>query len=166
MSDPVPQWSGMIVTDKTYLGDDYTVVVLKNGNRLITSSVERMAGDYVRIQSRDGVEIGYWDHEDWAERPALVMGSIIHALATGESFMDKGSVEKVLRVRLRLALDNGMFVVSSGSEIQVVGENGYEVMYWDQTEWEEDPILVMGAIWRSAASWQEGVEDRGGAIDE
>ena len=156
----------MIITDQTYLGDDYTVVVMKNGNQLITASEEHMAGDFIRIRNRDGVEIGYWHWEDWAERPAIVMGSIIDALATGKSFMEEGSVERVLDKRTRLALDNDMFVVGTGDEIQIVGENGYEVQYWDHSEWKEEPILVMGAIWRASAAYEEGDEDRGGAIDE
>jgi len=46
----------------------------------------------------------------------------------------------------------------SGSENRIAGDyvrlcdpDGEEIAYWDHLEWQEDPILVMGAIIQSAA---------------
>lgn len=39
--------------------------------------------DYVRVTDSAGVEIGYWNVEEWTEEPALVMGAILGATKSG-----------------------------------------------------------------------------------
>lgn len=37
------------------------------------------SGDYVRLVTPNGEESLYWDSEEWANDPALVMGAIINS---------------------------------------------------------------------------------------
>lgn len=39
------------------------------------------SGEYVRLCDPDGEEVLYWDQEEWANDPALVMGAIMNAAA-------------------------------------------------------------------------------------
>jgi hypothetical protein len=39
------------------------------------------SGEYVRLVQPDGSEYLYWDQEEWATDPALVMGAIINSAA-------------------------------------------------------------------------------------
>ena len=54
-------------------------------------------------------------------------------------------------------LANGKSLCSSSEEfmagdyVRLVAENGDELFYWDNQEWAESPIEVMGAILRAAA---------------
>ncbi len=66
---------------ETYYGDDYTVLVLDNGNKIVSSAVDRFAGDFVMVVSADDEEIGYWDSAEWKDDPVVVMGAIIRAAA-------------------------------------------------------------------------------------
>ena len=55
---------------------------------------------------------------------------------------------------LKLELTNGRTIVCDSVEdnpdgvsfIKVLGADGKEIAYWTADEWEEEPILVMGAI--------------------
>lgn len=40
----------------------------------------------------------------------------------------------------------------AGGYVRLVDPNGVELQYWDNAEWERDPILVMGAILCAAAA--------------
>lgn len=40
--------------------------------------------------------------------------------------------------------------LTCGEYVRVCDPNGEEAVYWDSAEWEEDPVLVMGAIINSA----------------
>jgi len=39
----------------------------------------------------------------------------------------------------------------SGEYVRLCDPDGNELLYWDNEEWKEDPVLVMGAIINSAA---------------
>lgn len=39
------------------------------------------SGEYVRLCRPDGSEYAYWDQDEWATDPALVMGAIINSAA-------------------------------------------------------------------------------------
>lgn len=39
----------------------------------------------------------------------------------------------------------------SGEYVRLCDGEGNELLYWDHTEWQEDPVLVMGAILNAAA---------------
>jgi hypothetical protein len=45
------------------------------------------SGEYVRLCRADGSEYAYWDQDEWASDPALVMGAIVNA-AAGLRFTD------------------------------------------------------------------------------
>jgi hypothetical protein len=38
-------------------------------------------GTYVRLCNPDGAEVCYWDHQEWADNPELVMGAIMRSAA-------------------------------------------------------------------------------------
>lgn len=54
------------------------VLELANGFSLRCGGVVA-SGEYVRIASPDGVELAYWDHQEWADQPAQTMTAIIQA---------------------------------------------------------------------------------------
>lgn len=55
---------------------------LANGYALLSGGVEFTAGEWVRLVAPDGEEVGYWDQQEWADDPALVMGAIINSAIT------------------------------------------------------------------------------------
>ena len=57
-----------------------------------------------------------------------------------------------------LVLDNGLRLLTfadddhkAGSSVHVVNSGGREMFMWDCDEWREDPVSVMGAIFRAAS---------------
>lgn len=58
-------------------------------------------------------------------------------------------------------LRSGAEQFTSGEYVRLVRPDGTEYAYWDNAEWQEDPVLVMGAILNSAAGLRmgEGNED-------
>ena len=67
--------------DKTMTDQHHTVLVLDNGNKIVTASEARMAGDFVRILDKDDRELAYWDNEEWKDDPITVMGAILRCAA-------------------------------------------------------------------------------------
>lgn len=67
--------------NETYYGDDYTVLVLTNGNKIVSSGEDHQAGDFVMLVDGNDEEIGYWDSAEWRDDPVVVMGAIIRAAA-------------------------------------------------------------------------------------
>lgn len=61
--------------------DGEVVVELANGCTLRSGGETFTSGEYVRLCEPDGSEYCYWDQEEWATDPALVMGAIINAAA-------------------------------------------------------------------------------------
>lgn len=65
--------------------DGEVVVALADGSTLRSGTYEPgsglVCGEYVRLVLADGTEESYWDHQEWAENPALVMGAIINSAA-------------------------------------------------------------------------------------
>lgn len=61
--------------------DDEVTVQLADGWSLQSgSSTDAFTcGEYVRLCRPDGSEYLYWDQEEWATEPVLVMGAIINA---------------------------------------------------------------------------------------
>lgn len=60
------------------LADGWT---LRSGVYDQASDAAMTSGEYVRLCDPDGDEHLYWDQEEWATDPALVMGAIINAAA-------------------------------------------------------------------------------------
>ena len=53
----------------TTVTDDEVVLVLDNGNRIVSGGLEFQAGADVRVLAPDGEEIGYWDCAEWRDDP-------------------------------------------------------------------------------------------------
>jgi hypothetical protein len=70
---------------KNLINEDGEVVVqLADGCSLRSGVYEGgtfTSGEYVRLCDSDGKEILYWDHQEWADDPVLVMGAIINSAA-------------------------------------------------------------------------------------
>ncbi|RDJ35701.1 MAG: hypothetical protein DWQ19_12855 [Crenarchaeota archaeon] len=70
--------------------DDHEIVLkLQNGWSLVSGVYnpkpgEFTCGEYVRLVDENGEELVYWDQEEWASDPVLVMGTIINAAANPE----------------------------------------------------------------------------------
>ena len=71
------RWEG--VPDKTTATSDWTVLVLDNGNKILTFGDEHMAGAQVHVLASDGREIAMWDNAEWRDDPEVVMGAILRA---------------------------------------------------------------------------------------
>jgi hypothetical protein len=44
---------------------------------------------YVRVLGSDGEELAYWDHQEWKDAPAEVMGAIVGAICGGAEVIGK-----------------------------------------------------------------------------
>ena len=80
-------WIG--VPNETTVTDDWTVLVLDNGRKILTIGDERQAGSHVSILESDDLEICAWHCAEWeAEGEGeTVMGAILR-LAGGEQLND------------------------------------------------------------------------------
>lgn len=69
-------------------------IPLPNGGFLSCGPTEDggMFGQYVRICDKDGNEILYWDAQEWADDPILVMGAIFGAATTSIKELTKNRV--------------------------------------------------------------------------
>lgn len=86
--------------------DDELVINLANGCTLRCGPSEdgTMYGGYVRICDADGNEIVYWDQQEWADDPELVMGAIFGG-ATGP--LDKLLLHRRLEDGIWVGLPHG-----------------------------------------------------------
>lgn len=57
------------------------VLQLENGYSLRSGATDLVSGEWVRLVDPEDREVLYWDQEEWATDPALVMGAIINAAA-------------------------------------------------------------------------------------
>jgi len=65
------------------MGARMTRPAFAGGNWLLLPSVEEMPRtgvDRLMILGQNGGEVAYWDHEEWGEDPAFVMGAIWGAI--------------------------------------------------------------------------------------
>jgi hypothetical protein len=116
---------------------------------------EFAAGSYVRACAPDGEEIAYWSSDEWERHPRTVMKEIMEAVMDDPN--DFG-----------VALADGCHINSGadlstpgnglGEFIQINNRDGEEIAYWDKSEWQEDPVLVMGAIMCSASGFRPSIE--------
>ncbi len=69
-------------------------------------------------------------------------------------------------------LANGWSIRSSsdshlaGDYVRICDERGHEFLYWDNQEWQEEPIIVIGAILNCAANKLRIIEDADGGPTE
>ena len=64
---------------ETTVTDDWTLLVLDNGNRILSIGAKRRAGAEVFIINAKGEELYTWDHLEWKNEPESVMGAIMRA---------------------------------------------------------------------------------------
>lgn len=86
--------------------DDELIINLANGCTLRCgpSEDETMYGGYVRICDAQGNEIVYWDQQEWADEPELVMGAIFGA---GTCPLDKLLIHRRLEDGVWVGLPHG-----------------------------------------------------------
>lgn len=77
--------------------DQEVVLLLDNGWSLVSgvydpATDQFTCGEYVRLVDENGQEVVYWDSEEWAADPVLVMGAIINAAAKQLRLLPPGEV--------------------------------------------------------------------------
>lgn len=60
--------------------------------------------------------------------------------------------EVVVPVANGCTLRSGSEEYMAGDYVRLVDPDGEELCYWDNLEWQEDPVSVMGAIMQAAES--------------
>ena len=115
-----------------------------------TSGIEVDAGDvaewvglhYGRNFDADSVQ----KKQEWVDRFAdfhdLVPGDTVVKLADGWT-LRSGVYEKDAKEALK-----------SGEYVRLCKPDGEEYLFWDQSEWRDDPAIVMGAIMNAAAGFR------------
>ncbi len=66
--------------------------------------------------------------------------------------------EVVVKLANGMSLRSGVYnpkpgSLLSGEYVRLCDKKGRELVYWDNLEWQEDPVLVMGAILNAAAGY-------------
>lgn len=87
--------------------------------------------------------------------PAKTLLEIISGYVNSESGTPDGA-ETIVYLADGCTLRSGVYEETSdslmcGEYVRICEPDGDEVVYWDANEWEEDPVLVMGAIMRAAS---------------
>jgi len=107
-------------------------------------------GDYVRLCAPDGAEQARWHALQWAKDPIGVMAAIMTAAAgdQAQALMDN---EVVVKLVDGSTMRSGVYEQRqdspiSGEYVRVCDESGEEYLYWDSSEWADDPEFCMGAI--------------------
>lgn len=75
------RWHG--IPDKTTITADWTVLVLDNGNKILTFGDEREAGAQVHVLDFENYEIQMWEVAEWETEGEgeLVMGAFLRCAA-------------------------------------------------------------------------------------
>lgn len=72
------------------LNDDGEIVVELASGWTLRSGVYNpdtfISGEYIRLCDTTGLEIFYWDQDEWGTDPALVMGAIVNAAAISAKY--------------------------------------------------------------------------------
>jgi hypothetical protein len=71
-------WSGL--PDETTVADGYTLLVLDNGNRILSFGGRRQSGEDVHVLDANNKGIQSWYNDEWGDEPELVMGAILRAV--------------------------------------------------------------------------------------
>ena len=72
-------WKG--VPNRTTATEDFTVLVLDTGYKILTFGDNQQAGAQVHVLDSSDKEIAMWDNAEWRDDPELVMGAILRAAA-------------------------------------------------------------------------------------
>lgn len=76
-NDETESWEGL--PSVTTVTDQWTLLVLDNGNRILSFGNRRKAGDDVHILDADGRNLHSWSNKEWEEDSEVVMGAILRA---------------------------------------------------------------------------------------
>jgi hypothetical protein len=60
------------------------VLVLDNGNRIVTYGDKYLYGSEVTVFNKAGTEAGHWVNDEWRDDPEAVMGAILACALTGK----------------------------------------------------------------------------------
>jgi len=69
------------IPEKTTVTDDWTVLVLDNGYKILTFGDTYCAGAQVHVLNPKGEETVMWDCKEWEDAPEEVMGAMLRAAA-------------------------------------------------------------------------------------
>lgn len=69
------------IPEETTITESWTVLVLDNGNKILTFGDDLQAGAQVHVLDSKNNEIVMWDCAEWGEDPELVMGAMLRAAA-------------------------------------------------------------------------------------
>lgn len=70
-------WEGL--PNQTTVTDLYTLLVLDNGNRILSFANRFKAGEDVHILDATGKNLLSWSHVEWGDMPERIMGAIVRA---------------------------------------------------------------------------------------
>ena len=124
----------------------------------------RLSGEYLRLCRPDGSEFVRRDSTEWECDPVGVMSALMSAAAglrmgEGSAFEDAllaSEGEVVVALADGWSLRSGVYAseslaTTSGEYVRLCDPDGSEYLYYDSSEWECDPVGVMGALINSAA---------------
>jgi hypothetical protein len=121
----------MIFCDPEH-GEEAGLIVSPSGCQLRTNAGR--AGeklyqcDYVRVVSPAGREVGYWDHEEWRDDPAVVMGAIMGALSGVE--IETNERKRIYCLAHEHFPDEGLVVLSGHEVPAIVDTFGEPTGFW------------------------------------
>jgi hypothetical protein len=75
--DDTESWSGLPET--TTVTNQWTLLVLDNGLRILSFGNRRKAGEDIHILDATGKNLFSWDNSEWGAEPEIVMGAILRA---------------------------------------------------------------------------------------
>jgi hypothetical protein len=80
-NDDEDRWEGL--PDRTTVQDDWTLLVLDNGMRILSFGGRRQAGDDVHVLDAEGKSITSWSCGEWEVEGEgeVVMGAILRCAA-------------------------------------------------------------------------------------
>lgn len=68
-------WTG--VPDQTTVTESWLVLVLDNGNKILSFGADYQAGDQVHLLDPENHEFAMWDQAEWTEEPEQIMGALL-----------------------------------------------------------------------------------------
>jgi len=78
-NDGEDRWEGLPST--TTVTDSWTLLILDNGNQVLSFGGLRKAGEDVHILDATGKNLQSWCALEWGDEPEAVMGAIVRAAA-------------------------------------------------------------------------------------
>ena len=76
-NDETETWEGLPET--TTVTDQFTLLVLDTGMRVLSFGGRRKAGEDVHVLDANNKNLFSWSHVEWGDEPEEVMGAILRA---------------------------------------------------------------------------------------